>query len=532
MRRLFLFFMASLSGAALYSQSLDIAEAALIIIGMERDCEEVVDMEHFEQLNAHPLSLNSSSRAQLARSGLFTPFQIASIIDYRARYGEIYSFAELKSLGSFSQDYVDALRCFVSLEPVQGVDYRDSPSRLHNTLAGRYSDSSTSGKTCSAKDNLVYGEAAAVNLAFRRDTEETVYKGSASLGWRSLHIVAGDYYVRFGQGLCKNQGQMISSYKTLGSLSKKTSSIRPGSSYSCYGASRGAALQLDLVRSEIDCYYDALTGAWGGYYQHYSRNVFYGALVNREEGRTDVTFEARASAGPVMFYTESGYAAKELATASGVRLRLGDHLSSGVLVRYNTPDSRFIPSDLLAACVMEYQTRKYTLTASVSEHKTAKVVQDDASVSGLFRLGKNLQWNASASWREKDTGYRKTLLKTDLRYACGDFNAQLFAQAVHVKSDGFLIGGEVGWKKTYFRYAYWDAPTWDDRLYLCIRSSPGSFIVPGLHLNGMLFSGYSAWKIGKSLSVHLTAYAIAYNQNKSDKPLKTVGQVEIIWTLR
>ena len=47
------------------------------------------EVEMYEYLADHPLDLNRSSRAKLLSTGLFTPFQVASLLDYRDDSGDI-----------------------------------------------------------------------------------------------------------------------------------------------------------------------------------------------------------------------------------------------------------------------------------------------------------------------------------------------------------------------------------------------------------------------------------------------------------
>ena len=77
-------------------------EAAVHLSGAgsaeEMDEEE---LGHFLSFAAHPLPVNNSSRARLISSGLFSPYQIASLEDYRRRNGDILSFSELLSVNGF-----------------------------------------------------------------------------------------------------------------------------------------------------------------------------------------------------------------------------------------------------------------------------------------------------------------------------------------------------------------------------------------------------------------------------------------------
>ena len=74
----------------------DILRAIRILTGVV-DTEQLdeTEMERFSALAARPLALNRASGNRLSSSGLFSPYQLASLADYRSRNGDILSFAEL-----------------------------------------------------------------------------------------------------------------------------------------------------------------------------------------------------------------------------------------------------------------------------------------------------------------------------------------------------------------------------------------------------------------------------------------------------
>ena len=65
-------------------------------------------IELFQDLASHPLDINLATRSRLASSGLFTPFQIASLLEYRAASGDILSLEELSAVDGFSGTAVKA----------------------------------------------------------------------------------------------------------------------------------------------------------------------------------------------------------------------------------------------------------------------------------------------------------------------------------------------------------------------------------------------------------------------------------------
>ena len=79
---------------------------------------EDVDAYEMERLCYYlrtPLNINESTASRLEKSGLFTPFQIASLTDYLSRHGDILSYTELAALDGFGDDRVEVLQPFISL---------------------------------------------------------------------------------------------------------------------------------------------------------------------------------------------------------------------------------------------------------------------------------------------------------------------------------------------------------------------------------------------------------------------------------
>ena len=67
---------------------------------VEGALEEIaVHLAHYKR---HPLNINSASKKELERSGLFTEFQIESLLKHIGRTGAVLSFAELSLLYGFN----------------------------------------------------------------------------------------------------------------------------------------------------------------------------------------------------------------------------------------------------------------------------------------------------------------------------------------------------------------------------------------------------------------------------------------------
>ena len=102
----------------LHAQQLDVAEAVRLFVGdAEVETLDATQVETLYGLYIRPIDINHASRQMLESTGLFTPFQLSSLIDYRNRHGYIMSMAELSSVDDFTSKIVSVLGPFISVEP-------------------------------------------------------------------------------------------------------------------------------------------------------------------------------------------------------------------------------------------------------------------------------------------------------------------------------------------------------------------------------------------------------------------------------
>lgn len=172
----------------------------------------------------HPLNLNQANKEQLEELGLLTPFQIASLLDYRKEFGEIISFFELNYIYGFNRQSIELLSTLVFLgkqkdELKMRRTDKNAIIRYQQKLqeAKGYSDTSSSGYI--GNPGRVYfryrtlkKEVYQYGLTLEKDPGEALFSSlSNSFDFISGHvafynkgifnkIVAGDYKVNFGQG--------------------------------------------------------------------------------------------------------------------------------------------------------------------------------------------------------------------------------------------------------------------------------------------------------------------------------------------
>ncbi len=90
------------------------------------------DLWRLQHYYSSPMRLNDCNKSALVRCGLFSPYQVASILDYRERMGEILSVAELALVDGFGEYLAEALAPFLSFEkstgkPAAGTSVRPMP---------------------------------------------------------------------------------------------------------------------------------------------------------------------------------------------------------------------------------------------------------------------------------------------------------------------------------------------------------------------------------------------------------------------
>ncbi|MBO4465835.1 MAG: hypothetical protein J5748_04075, partial [Bacteroidales bacterium] len=106
---------------ALYAGA-DYLESAVRLSGAS--CAEDLsqsEIERYEAMAERPMELNRLGRRELLASGLFSAYQVATLMDYIANYGEICSLAELGAVDGIGPERARDLAPFVSLEPAGPV---------------------------------------------------------------------------------------------------------------------------------------------------------------------------------------------------------------------------------------------------------------------------------------------------------------------------------------------------------------------------------------------------------------------------
>ena len=296
-----LFLLSLILAMQIQRQQLSRFEDAVLLLCGAGTLEELSEdeWERYRHLADHPLDLNACTRSAMLSSGLFSPFQAASLLDRRMRDGDILSYTELGYTDGFTPELARALSHFVVLRS-RNPPGKPSVPQLHVSLLLRTScsgsssvpaaraalqtaaahstsgaNSTASGKNPSAatssfasgKNDPFSGSAAfgiktAISLEGRLDafwsarksySDRTFGPGTISLAiyGKSIpgRILLGDYSARFGQGLLLWSGFSIAGFSSVQSFRRNASGLSASSSFT--RTLHGIGLDLALGRSTI-----------------------------------------------------------------------------------------------------------------------------------------------------------------------------------------------------------------------------------------------------------------------------------------
>ena len=296
-----LFLLSLILAMQIQRQQLSRFEDAVLLLCGAGTLEELSEdeWERYRHLADHSLDLNACTRSAMLSSGLFSPFQAASLLDRRMRDGDILSYTELGYTDGFTPELARALSHFVVLRS-RNPPGKPSVPQLHASLLLRTScsgsssvpaaraalqtaaahstsgaNSTASGKNPSAatssfasgKNDPFSGSAAfgiktAISLEGRLDafwsarksySDRTFGPGTISLAiyGKSIpgRILLGDYSARFGQGLLLWSGFSIAGFSSVQSFRRNASGLSASSSFT--RTLHGIGLDLALGRSTI-----------------------------------------------------------------------------------------------------------------------------------------------------------------------------------------------------------------------------------------------------------------------------------------
>lgn len=578
--------------ADLTAQSDNLMKAILYLSGA--DSEEELDeqeMERFSVLASSPLEINLVSRSRMATCGLMSQYQVASLMDYRLRNGDVLSVSELAAVDGFGEDYANALRPFVSFasNALPGQTEIGSKRLTHEALAR----SAVKGKDFNygAKYRMNYGESFEFSSAARTKYSDKerfppsawamnmTYFGKRRIG----KVIIGDFNARFGQGLTLWSGMSMSGLSSSSSFSKRPSGLSPSWSWSGIGSHRGVAADLTAGRMVFSTFV-SLPGlrSWcesgkpaeislmtGANVTRYSRNGQFsitgycltGSLnMSAEPKGGKLSGDFRYSWRGVDYFGELAwdFAGESPGAVLGVVFPLGgDWKLSSAVHSYSSDFSS------------DYSGGMRSWTKTSDEHSvsiglekswaflTADLAVKDGDrskrqVRVLFKLPLQLTGTSVLSIRitERFRPYEEILkyrtgARCDLDWSSSGLSARYGpadkpAWKIRGRIEGLLCRSLAGLtyleggRKTdrfsaYLRGTIFIADNWDDRIYSYERDAPGNFTVPAYYGRGWSLSAVAGCKFrfGKVKALKLYFRASAVAYSFMKEPKPSVTEAKI-----
>ena len=258
-----------------------------IVENLEEETDATVIVEDLENLAESPLNINTASEKDLSRLHMLDDIQIQKLIDYRNKFGPVYSLYELNTIDGFNPALLSKMKPFIWFGPAE-----EEPQQLSETLKqGRHQlllrELSTiqkpKGYTPKEDGTTPYegnrgryytryrfqsNDLISAGITAEKDPGEAFFSGSNKNGFDfySAHlslkansiiqnITVGDFMVRSGQGLVLWQG--FSTGKSVYTLDilKTNQGIRPFTSTDENLFFRGAATTLQVQNGKLELFY-------------------------------------------------------------------------------------------------------------------------------------------------------------------------------------------------------------------------------------------------------------------------------------
>lgn len=492
-------------------------DSAVLVLSGASTLEELSEsaLEHYRALALRPVDLNLAGRSRLTATGLFSPFQIASLLDYRERSGDILSYAELALIDGFSPDVAEALKSFTVLRSDAPPGARRR-TQLQHDLMLRASAKMHDGPAAAGglKYKATLGERAEFNWSTRTTySDASLYPGTLSAAYYGRRwlgkVVLGHFNARFGQGAALWSGFSMSHYSSVAAFRRNGSGFTPTGSFS--PGHCGIAADADF-------------GRW---------NVAAAYSVSERQAMGIVSWCGRRMSLAV--------AGGNFGASAEVRLGLKN---LGVFGEFAWTGQ---PAAVLGAIWVPRYQQKYAVRLSytggvpeVSAGAGTKCLDAVAALSpGEFRamakyapqfsLGPvslkpalRVAARSKSSWRLEGRG--------ELRAAWGAWEWNSRLDVVHCKALSWLLNTEAGYNsgalKIWLRGTLFCIDNWDDRIYVYERDAPGNFNVPAYYGRGWNVSVYGGWKISRRHSLYLRLSYLEYPWMTAPKPSKAEAKLQ------
>ncbi len=555
------------------------------------DTPEEIDEHEVERLSSfldRPVRINLASASVLRSTGLFSAYQIASLLDYRRRHGDVLSYGELSLVDGFTEDMVRLLEPFISLAGGEVSGTGPGRRKAECDLAVRSNMNMADEKTSGAygiKCRSIFGETFSLAFAASGTDRESLAAPdvfSGHMTWEPagipLKIVAGDFNARFGQGLALWNGMSMTGLSKVGSFFRSSTGISSSWSFTGSAAHTGIAGEYSSSRFRLSAFaafpgikdsgmreihvLPALNLGW------YGRNMSVSVTHYLEIASSGVSGpiyipDMKTSAdialciqGTDMFSEVAfDWVSMVPAALAGIRFPAGEDISMASHVRFYPASFNPVRSAAprsVSKCSNEYGVSLCCDYAPGSGRFAGSLSLDSAylpvsktdqcesfhvkvNAESEITFSESFRLKLRLSERFRTWGHRfRTDVKADLVWASSRFSITGRMNMLKCVDTGFLGYVEGGYKaggfSVYLRQLFFFIDNWDDRIYAYERDAPGNFSVPSFYGRGMNTVLTASWKFSRWGRLYVKGTMTTYPFMQKKKPGKAGLKLQSVFS--
>ena len=524
------------------------------LLAVEPEELEEDEVERLSVLLKRPVLLNIASQEELNSWGIFTRFQVASLMDYRDRTGPCLSFMELAALNGFGEDFVSRIRPFVSLESLP-----DLGGRTDHEFTERFSWRYTPGLQrygYTSRYKLKVGELMNASVSINRSLDaDKLAPDSFCAGVEvrlkkiPLSLLAGDFNARFGQGLTLWTGSNFTSLNAPASFMKRNFGVTPSSSFTGANVLTGMAgeytsgpwsftviaampgIKTLKTKPEELKFLPAfnLTYGWKNGLAGFTHFLEFSGVRSElyiPAMRTSCDLSICVKGVDVFSEIMFDWVGQRPSAIVGIVTPVGDDCSVAALAR--ALDSEY-------GLNASWSLKKKRLSGSMSTDMTLYTVPKDKTQDKSLQFRYHTQWqflfsefwqlNLRLTERVRNWGQMfRTDMRADLSWKSGNYSLTYRANILHCVDLACLTYLEGGVKRgklsAYLRQGAFFVDNWDDRIYAYERDVPGAYNSPAFYGRGLWTSFLASWKPVRWCRLYLRAGVTTYPFMEEKKPGK------------
>lgn len=519
------------------------------------------ELERFRHYAAHPIQINLANRSRLLSSGLFTPYRVVTLLDWRQCNGDILSLAELATVDGFGRDFVALLSPFIDFESVL-LPGQSPPGRhrIENELVTRSSlkfQKGTADWALSSKYSFTLDDRFEAGVAFKAPygtPHSHPDAGAFHLSYSGRRFlssaVVGAFQCRFGQGLCLWSGFSLSSADKTASVSRNPTFVSAYRGFDDSSALKGAVATFSAGHFAFSALV-AHPGMGAANVSWFSMRGQMGLTAFYAHGKSSkCSVDCRWNFRGVDVFGEFAFDIynKSPAALAGVRSSFGSYVKLSLLTRFYpksfSPDysgavrgGSKCSDDIGGLVIGDWRSRdrrhdgNFSLDVMCKPSKFNGAVfsyplQIKSSAIWNWQFGKYLSLNSKLSYRFRgyENLHHRTEARSDLKFVSDSWTASIRLNAVYSSALAGLFYADCQrifvWPSSlklslYARLGCFHADKWADRIYCYERDVPGSFNVPayyGRGLNAAMMCGL-AFPFG--LKIYARAATLQYPGDSS-----------------